>query len=76
MRISDTFHTNLKIEKSQSLALFYVNLSTISHTSRKVITEFEYVIKFSKYLGELVNCEPFADHNWGKRDQIYISSTN
>ena len=61
MRISYTFHTNLKMQKSQFLALFYMNLSKISHASRKIITESEYVIRFLKYLAEVVNFDPFHD---------------
>ena len=61
MRISYAFHTNLKIKKSQFLSLLCLNLSNISHTSRKTITVSEYVIKFLNYLSEVVNFDPFGD---------------
>ena len=46
-------------------ALFYTNPSTISLTSRTIVTKSEYVIKFLHYLVEVVNVY-----------HLYISSTN
>ena len=38
IRISYTFHTNLKIKKSQFLILFCIDLSTVSYATGKIIT--------------------------------------
>ena len=36
-------------------ALFYMDLSKISHVSRKIITESKYITRCLKYLPEVVN---------------------
>ena len=46
MRNSLNFHINLNIWKFRFLALFYINRSSISHGSRIITSESEYVIKF------------------------------
>ena len=60
MRISYTSHTNLKMEISQFLSLFRMNLSKVSHIS-KIIVESKYVIKCLTYLAEVVNYDTFND---------------
>ena len=51
-------HTNFKIQVSISDVL---HESKHSHTSREIITESTHVIKFLKYLEEVVNFDPFEN---------------
>ena len=50
-----------------------MNHSQISHASREIITESEYIINILKYLTEVVNFDPFDDATHpqiGEREQI------
>ena len=74
----ENFHTNLKMEVSITSVVLH---ESFYNSPRKlyIITESEYIIKFQKYLAEVVNVDPFDDATnpkLGKSDQIYISSIN